>query len=67
MTSDFLSSKICHEVHFGGAATHADTIAFENFLLQFKDQRSGSKTVCGFSIILILTEFMHFVEQKNKL
>ena len=36
------------------APTHADNIEFSNFLLQLKNQRSGSKTVRGFSIILIL-------------
>ena len=34
--------------------THAGNIEFSNFLLQLKNQRSGSKTVRGFSIILIL-------------
>ena len=29
-----------------------------NFLLQLKNQRSGSKSVCGFSIILILRGIM---------
>ena len=39
---------------FWGAPTHADTIQFENVLLQLKNQRSTNKTVCGFSITLIL-------------
>ena len=39
--------------------------------MQPKSQRSGTKTVCGFSIILILKgimtkETMHFVEKKKK-
>ena len=60
---------------FGGAPTHGDIIEFLKFLLQLKNQRSGSKTLCGFSIILILkgiydvlkSESMHFAEQKYKL
>ena len=38
---------------FLGAPALADTIKFSNFLLQFKNQRSRSKSVCGLSIILI--------------
>ena len=60
---------------FGGAPSHADIIKFSNFLLQLINQRSGSKIVCGFSIILRLKgimmfkvkEYMLFVEQKYKL
>ena len=37
-----------------GAPSLADTIEFQNFLLQFKNQMSRSKTVRGFSIILLL-------------
>ena len=37
----------CLQVNFWEAPNHAE---FSNFLLQFKNQRSGSKTVCGFSI-----------------
>ena len=59
---------------FGGAPSHAD-IKFSKFLLQLISQRSGSKIVCGFSIILRLKgimmfkvkEYMLFVEQKYKL
>ena len=36
------------------------SLNFWNFLLQFKNQRSGSKTVCGFSVILILKGIMTF-------
>ena len=37
-----------------GAPSLADTIEFQNFLLQFKNQMSRSKTVRGFSMILLL-------------
>ena len=39
----------------------------KNFLLQLKNHCSGSKTVCGFSVILVLKvkESMNFVEQKS--
>ena len=40
------NKKVSRSV-FGGAPTH--TIGFSNFLLQLKNQRSGGKTVCGFS------------------
>ena len=46
--------KICHQVSFWEASTHTDIIEFLNFLLQLKNQTSGSKTVRGFGIILIL-------------
>ena len=57
---DFLNLKICLQVSFWGALTHADIAEFQNFLLQLKNQRSGSKTVYGFSIILILKGIMTF-------
>ena len=41
------------------SVSHAD-IEFSNFLLQLKNQRFGSKTMCGFSIILILKGIMTF-------
>ena len=59
-TFDFLSLKNSHQVSFWGAPTHADIIEFENFLLQLKNQRSGNKTMCGFSIILSLKGIMTF-------
>ena len=46
------------QVSFWGTPTHADIIEFSNFLLRPKNQRSGSKTVCGFSIVLILKGIM---------
>ena len=45
---------------FWGAPTHEDIIEFQKFLLQLKNQRSGSKAVCGFSIISILKGIMTF-------
>ena len=49
---DFLSLKKVHlQVSFWGASTHADIIKFSNFLLQLRNQRSGSKTVCGFFLL----------------
>ena len=38
---------------------------FKNFLLQLKNQRSGSKTVCVFSIILIFKGIMSFLKSKS--
>ena len=35
-------------------------IEFENFLLQLKNQTSGRKTVCAFSIILVFKGVMTF-------
>ena len=34
---DFLSLKICHQVRFGRAPTHADVTDSENFLLRLKN------------------------------
>ena len=45
---------------FWVAPTHEDSTEFENFLFQHKNQRSGSKTVCSFSIILTLKGIMTF-------
>ena len=54
----FLRLKnICLQINFLGAPANADII---EFLLQLKSQRSESKTVCGFSIILILKGIMTF-------
>ena len=55
---DFLRSKNFSLGQFWGALTHANITEFSNFLLQLKNQRSGSKTVCSFSIILILKGIM---------
>ena len=57
---DFLGLKNLSPGHFLGAPTHADIIEFSNFLLQLKNQKSRSKTVCGLSIILILKGIMTF-------
>ena len=69
--------KVHLHISFWGTPTHADIIEFPNFLLQLKNQRSGTKTVHGFSIILILKgiklrdfkfkESMLFIDQKYKL
>ena len=40
---NFLSLESSSPHQFLGASTHADVIEFSNFLLQFKNQRSGSK------------------------
>ena len=52
--------RISYFLSFWGAPTHADIIEFWNFILQLKNQRSGNKSVCGFSIILILKGIMTF-------
>ena len=36
------------------SSNHVDIAEFSNFLLQLKNQRLGSKILCGFCIILIL-------------
>ena len=51
--------KICLQVSFWGAPTNAD-IEFSNFLLQLKNQKAGSKNVCGFSIFFILKGIIMF-------
>ena len=43
-----------------GSLTHTDIIEFGNSFLQLKNQRSGSKTMCDFSIILILKGVITF-------
>ena len=41
------TKKFCPQVFsFWRAPTHAGMIKFSNFLLQLKNQRSGSETVC---------------------
>ena len=57
---DFLGLKNLSASHFSGTPTHEDIIEFKNFLLQLKNHRSRSKTVCGFSIIFILKGIMTF-------
>ena len=54
----FFSSSV-----FGLAPTHTDTIS--NFFLQLEYQRYGSKTVCGFSTILVLKWIMNFLKSKS--
>ena len=55
---NFLGLKSLSPSHVWGA--HTDIIEFQNVMLQFKNQTSGSKTACGFSIILILKGLMTF-------
>ena len=62
---DFLGLKNCHQVSFWGAPIHTDIIKFSNFFLQLKNQRSGSKTLCGFSNILILSPCILFNKNIN--
>ena len=50
--------KIIVQVSFWRTLTHTDIIEFQNFFLQLNNQRSGSKSVSGFSIILILKGIM---------
>ena len=57
---DFLSLKSSSPGHFWRALTHADITEFSNALLQLKNQRSGNKAVCGFSIFFVLKEIMTF-------
>ena len=38
---------------------HKD-VGFPNFLLEFKSERYGSKTLCGFCIIFVLKRIMTF-------
>ena len=54
---DFLSLKVRLQVSFWGTPTDTDITEFTNFLLQLKNQRPGSKTVCGFSNFFF---FFHF-------
>ena len=42
---DFLSLKSSSPGQFWEVLTHADIIEFSNFLLELKNQRSGSSTV----------------------
>ena len=48
------------QVSFWGAPTHKDVDEFSNFSLQFRNQKSGTKTESGSSIILILKGFMTY-------
>ena len=57
---DFLSLKSLSPGQFWEAPTQPGITEFQNFFLQLKNQRSGSKTLCGFSIILIFEGIMTF-------
>ena len=56
--------KLHFQDTFWVAPPHAGIIEFSKFLLQLKNQRAGSKTVSGFSVILILKGIM-FRESKS--
>ena len=43
-----------------GAPTNADITEYSKFFKQLKKQKSGNKTVCGFSVIFILKRIMAF-------
>ena len=51
---------------FGDHQNTQISLNFQTSCLQLKNQRSGSKTVCGFSIILILKGIMTFQGGLNK-
>ena len=57
---DFLRLKGSSSGQLLGAPTHADITEYSNCLLQLKNQRSWSNTVCGFSIIFNLNGIMTF-------
>ena len=44
-------NKIRFQFSFWRVPTHEDIFEFWNFLLQLKNQMSGSKSVCGVSVI----------------
>ena len=52
----FCAQKTCLQVSFGELQLTQISLNFKT-LLQLKNQTCGSKTVCRFSIILILKEF----------
>ena len=49
---------------FLSAPTHPDIIGFQNFFLQIKNKRSRTKSLCDFSIILILKGIISFESQR---
>ena len=50
-----------------GSSTHADVIEFSNFLCQLKNQRSGSKTVYGFSVMIFVEQNINFNKNETEL
>ena len=62
---DFVSLKFFLQVSFRWTPTHAGIIQFSNFLFQLKNQRSGSKSVYGFSIIFIFEGSYDVLKSKN--
>ena len=57
---NFLSLKKLSPGQFLGSSTYTDIIQFLNFFCNLKTRGIGSKTVCGFSINLILKILMTF-------
>ena len=53
----FQALKMCHHVSYG-------ELQLTKISFNFKTQKSGSKTVCGFSITLILKGIMAFQNQR---
>ena len=62
----FLNLENLTTGQFWGTPTHVGSIELQNFLLQLKDQRSESKTVCGFSIVLILKGIWRFKVKESR-
>ena len=59
MTNIYLKFTIEKNWRSGwGAPTHADFLEFWNFLLQVKNLSPGSKSLCRFSVILLLKGIM---------
>ena len=72
---NFLSLRVYLQVSFWGAAAHAGITEFSSFLLQLKNQRSGSKTVWLFHYFdfernydpyLLLNENINFNKNKRE-
>ena len=57
---DFLSSKTLSPGQFLGSSNSRRNYLILKILVVTKDQRSGSKTICSFSIILVLEGIMTF-------
>ena len=59
-TSILQIQKIRPLVNFLRSPTHEDIIELCNFLLQLKNQKPGSITICGVSFLLTLKGIMTF-------
>ena len=60
----FFSRSVFGEPQLMDQVNSTHIIEFSNFLLQLKNERSGSKTLCGFYIILILKRILTFSSQQ---